>query len=468
MVALSFVDFSSFVFFVLLYVVVLLNILFPGIYLAQRDIGAYKKGLYFLLSMGFLPLVIFIHMYFGVTLENKPYVVRSSGFNEISNINYNSEFIKYSGRLEINGTAAFRVSDYVIRNLRRSVLPVLLFVNEAEDKTLILDGNQKFYRNPLFGYFKKSSCVDYVTSRLIDNNRLPVSGMGVYYKEEKDILFYLQSQFKCNTPNKVIIDVPNLYDAAFNPFRYSTEYYELLKRNLTGDGIYVQVFDLSNARKDFFYWSLRHLGANFIKQVAFLFTDILVVLCSDSPEALEITKNNIDKVKKIIEEKEEAKGLFYNEYQLLSHFYLTDINGFIFYLDRERISPIYFLRPVDGNIMSKSLSDNYVSTNARSVELVNWNRDWQLKNILEQNLRAADRSLSALKQAEIECAAGEYEREIERLFKLRRESEWTVDIRNYLSYMLMLKENIIILARWNWKKPGNGKTRRNCITPYWY
>ena len=69
----------------------------------------------------------------------------------------------------MNNSAVFNISDSLIRNMKRSLVPVSLFVPEGENNNLLfIDGNQKFFRNPVIGFFKNSISLDPISKSNVD------------------------------------------------------------------------------------------------------------------------------------------------------------------------------------------------------------------------------------------------------------------------------------------------------------
>ena len=93
-IALLLVEFSNIWFFVFLYIIVTINILFPGIHLLQSRINPYKKAFYFTFSLIFIPQIFIIHKYLDLPFSNELYVQHVQNFQLLYNNKYNSLFVK--------------------------------------------------------------------------------------------------------------------------------------------------------------------------------------------------------------------------------------------------------------------------------------------------------------------------------------------------------------------------------------
>ena len=94
----------------------------------------------------------------------------------------------------MNGENVFVLSDSIIRNMKRALVPLSIYQSGKKDmKVLFIDGNQKFFKNPVIGYYKESICLDIIPESIVDYKSLPVSGRIKYVPESEDLLFYLKN-----------------------------------------------------------------------------------------------------------------------------------------------------------------------------------------------------------------------------------------------------------------------------------
>ncbi|HNX60893.1 MAG TPA: hypothetical protein PKK43_17465, partial [Spirochaetota bacterium] len=78
--AIILIPFSQIVFFVIFYALAIINIVLPGLFIAQKCISELKKGIYFIFAVTSVPLFVFIHFYFSIPFSLKPFVDRVSGY----------------------------------------------------------------------------------------------------------------------------------------------------------------------------------------------------------------------------------------------------------------------------------------------------------------------------------------------------------------------------------------------------
>ena len=73
----------------------------------------------------------------------------------------------------------------------------------------------------------------------------------------------------------MIVDIPNLYDQTLNAFRFSEEYYNIIKRYLMPEGIFVQIIDIINCRNDFISNTVHNLKQGFKKSIGYFFPNYI-------------------------------------------------------------------------------------------------------------------------------------------------------------------------------------------------
>ncbi len=242
-IALSFVLFTNRWFFILFYLVSGLNILLPGLHLTQRRHSEYLKGMYLMLFVIVVPLFILMHIYFRISFNGTLFVTYTRNYDVIYNINTNADYFDVSSKIYFNKSTVMKISDQFIRNLRRSVLSLVLFMDHEKDNVLFLDGNHKFHENNVYGVFDHAECVDYLDKKQVDYNNLPLAGRKSIMTFKTDIITFLRDrdrEYEC------IVDIPNIYDQNFNKFSFSHVYYERMKQYLDGKKIFVQIIKPSH------------------------------------------------------------------------------------------------------------------------------------------------------------------------------------------------------------------------------
>ncbi|MDR3237408.1 MAG: hypothetical protein LBT84_02775, partial [Spirochaetia bacterium] len=267
LIVLSFVEFTYFWYFILIYLLTLLNILIPGLYLLNKNTRTYKKGLYFGLTLVFIPILLFMHLYLKIPINSARYLPKVKNFNELKNTNFNALYLKNKSDIMINDTIAFRSSDSVVRGLKRAMLAALLY--QQDDSTaLILDGNQKFFRNPVISWFKNYELVDTVPARFVDYERLPLAGNQLYVADEKNIIDALRGEKKYG----LIASSPNILDMRHNAFRFSSDYYKYVKEHLTDNGIFAEIINPDFCSKKTISRCVTNISSIYKNRVVYFFS----------------------------------------------------------------------------------------------------------------------------------------------------------------------------------------------------
>ncbi len=443
---LALVSFSNFWFFMLLYALAAVNILLPAIYMINKNIETYKKIIYFTISLFFVPVLILIHLYFQVPLDDTVYTKRIKNFEILQNVNYNANFIKAKDTVYLNRYPVFTITDSIIRNMKRGLVPISLYIQETEhDKVLFVDGNQKFFRNPVIGFFENSRCIDTVPERMVDYQRLPFSGTQTYVPDEKPLYFFMLEN-RNEDGYRVLVDIPNIFDQNQNYFRFSYDYYKTLKGRLSDDGIFVQVFNVPGCRREIMESSLEHIEGLFSEHVLYLFSNILVIMASDQPNAFTITEDAYENLSEKIRDSEELGSLFYNELHVLSHIVPGGIGTFQGNVKTGQVNwhflPSYLLNKSIEYRIPKPVMKEYFEDNSQMLSFINEERNGAMFIVTAKNAIAMNDSiLTLLKKTEMAEAREKFEAEMGYLRELKKTGEYNVYLRDYLSGILSYKED---------------------------
>ena len=450
LISLNFIDFTYLWYFVLLYVIALMNIFIPGIYLMQSEVRGYKKVIFFICALIFIPLLILMHIYFNIPLNSKLYITNIKGFDGLNNINTNMQYIENEGSVFINGIKSFKADEPSIKNLKRAVSPALLYANKSNwNETLFIDGNQKFFKNPLISQLKNANVLDYLPDRITDYKTLPISGNQNYILDHSEILTYL---FKNNSSFRLIADIPNQYDQTLNEFRFSKEYYDIIKNNLNKEGIFIQIL-AAGCRRDFITSAALNIKKSFAKTIVYYFPDYFVFLSAQNPDSLKINQTNINNFKETIDSKNELMNIFYNEFHIFSHLLFLEIDDFIVYATKEKLSPLCFLQKPDNFILDKNLIAGFIDNNSSFLELIDKSGTnyYFYTNMLNQ-FAANKFYLPEIKKSELTEVNKDYENEALQLINLRRLSEYKPDLRKYIWDLLFYKESYYYKAAVKFEK----------------
>ncbi len=446
LICLILIPFTNFWYFLLLYALAAANILLPAVYLINRNIKTCKKIIYFVLSLVFIPMLILIHLYFQVPLDNSVYAGRIKNFEVLQNVNYNANFIKAKATVFLNRYPVFNINDSIIRNMKRSLVPLSLYLDESEyDNIIFLDGNQKFFRNPIIGFYRDSQCIDTVSRSAVDYHRLPFSGTQTYVPDERALYFFLTSM-NSRKKYRAVVDIPNIFDQNNSYFHFSENYYRTLKKGLAEDGIFAQVFNVPGSRREILYSAVNHIRSLFKNHTIYLFSNVLVIMASDSKDAFIITEEAYDRLSGLIRESEDFSGLFYNELHVLSHIIegkLTDRKKWKTSLqDFKKYLPAYLLLESKNYRFPNSTLDEYFSNNTTFLSDINEQNNGLLFQFSVKNsLAQSDAILTLLKKTEMAEAREEFEAEMSYLYELKTRGEYNVYLREYLSGILSYKED---------------------------
>jgi tetratricopeptide (TPR) repeat protein len=409
------------------------------VYLANKNIAVYKKGIMFAFVLFFIPLIIINHLFFKIPINGTIYSTNSRNFDQLQNVNYNSPYIKTNTTVYVNDEEIFKISDSIIRNYKRSLVPAFLYVkNRKDDRILFIDGNQEFFRNPVIAYFKNSICLNPVPSEMVDFSRLPFSGNQKYFAENDDLLLFLH---KSHDPYRMIFDIPNILDQAKNHFRITPEYYKIIKSNLASGGVYAVSFNIASCRKEFLSAALSNIKASFKNSSIYIFSNILVIYSSDDGAALKITENSLRILADFFKNNAEMQNIFYSEIHVLSHYAGSDLNDLIKILPADGVERFYYLKKFKSVSCYEAI--NALPGAAGTSAFINTLVESQtgafimgMKNITQ----ADDKILDVLKKTEMAEAAENYELETSLLFELRKFSEYHILLKEYLSIMYSYKE----------------------------
>jgi tetratricopeptide (TPR) repeat protein len=422
----------------LLYLTAVFNIVVPGINILSRKISGYKKFFYVLSAFLLIISVIFSHQYFTLRLSSNIYVERVMNFGTLSRTNFDAYFIKNRGTVMMNSEPVFELSDSIIRNMKRSLVPVSLYIPEKNSRVLFLDSNQKFFRNPVIGYYRGSVPLDVIPDEHVDYNRLPVSGKSGYVTEKKDLLIYLRNN---GEKFDAIVDIPNILDQNRNLFRFSSEYYRLLRKRIKENGVFIQVLSFNNIRKEFISESLKNLKDSFRFHNIYLFSNILTVVSSNSNVNMRLDGDKLKRIAGLLNEKEELKFLFYNEFHLFTHLVTTDIDYLISGISWAETGDNYFIDVPVKSEFNKSFYDSYTENNNTILEIVaDDDENRQLKDYLNRQIINENNIYTLIKKTEYAESTDNYEDETKHLFRLKKYTEYKTRFREYLDFILSYKE----------------------------
>ncbi|MGL4369868.1 MAG: tetratricopeptide repeat protein, partial [Spirochaetota bacterium] len=438
LIALSLVNFTETIFSLFFYLLAAVNLIIPGIYLSQKKVREYKKGIYFIFAALTVPLFIFLHFYFTIPFSGRSFVSRVSGYDEILKINYSADYLPQSADVSLNGKPVFHADDLSIRSMKRQIITLALFADPASDNVLFVDGTRRFFANPAEGYFSGAVRFDYFPDSWTGIVKLPPATMKEIPNIKGEII---ESFRRSKAPFSVIVDIPNLYDQSFSQWRFSPDYYRLVKKHLTGKRIFAQCFDISRCSRSDFSDAIDSFKKEFPKASAFLYANHLIIIGSDRNDSIILTAEGLQRVRRIIQTEPGASTVFFSEIQCISHALFSDLSECnAVPVKRNPARDFFMLNSAEGTVIPDDLSSRFAAYHTAAVPLAADPTGWVFKNYLEQSLRGYSRQLTLLKRIEEFSRAGDYENETAALLELRRFGEYDQSLRQYSSALLSFKE----------------------------
>ncbi|HPS56548.1 MAG TPA: tetratricopeptide repeat protein [Spirochaetota bacterium] len=436
-VAAGFLNFTHMVFFIILYVIAFVNLFIPAIFLFNLKINYIKKTAYMLIALLFIPAIILFHLYFKIPVDTKPFFTNTQNYDILKTTNYNMLYIAEEGEISLTGIPAFYLSESTIRNHKRAAAATLLFI-KPESKGLIIDSNQKFFRNPLFGIYKNSVCLDNVPERFVDFNRLPESGRQLYIPIESEILHYLADH---NEQYDFIIDYPNLLDQTSHKFRFSRGYYNAINRHISNSGKYAVIIDIQNIDPSILNYTVDNISASFKKHSVFLFSNILLIVASNDPDAIQTDAQSIERISSVIADEEKYGLLFYSPVQPLNNYLFADVADIKKYsIPSSPYKLLTIIKAVNRKI-TPEFEEQYLKKEPAYETIISKNKlGWEIQSKILSSLAREKSVMSLIKKTEYAESIHSYVTETDYLFQLKRYGAYNSDLKTYIDKILSFKE----------------------------
>ncbi len=434
------IEFTNFWYFIVVYILTLVSILVPGFHLLSRANNGYRKLLFLGFLLAVIPLLIFLHVFFRIPMDGEIYTGRVENFESLKEINYNELFIKQRATVRLFASPVFRVSDSIIRNLKRAAVPLSLYVDEGQP-VLFIDGNHRFFQNQMIGIYKNVLSLDVLSDENVDYNKLPLTGSQTYITENEDLLYFLRRKVKGENRFFAIIDMPNIADQQRNRFRFSGEYYGIIRKGIVPGGIFGQVYSLHDCRGDFFAQSVKNLKKAFRSHVVYLFSDHCLILASDRDNAFSVDRDEYARFASLFKGDSGIKSIFLNEIHVLSHLVFTDIDHLVPYLNDKAVIGDCLLSHSGGPALKGDLNGNVMERNDLVLETIDTGKDYgTLKMNVSGAIAANKTAVDFLKRLEYAESIDDYENETKYLFELQKYMAYRIELRDYVSQIFSYKE----------------------------
>lgn len=420
---LSIVSFTNIVFFLVLYIIAFLNLIIPALFVFNLKISFVKKFCYLGFILTLIFTTVFFHIYLKLPFNLKKFYNYSENFEILQNTNYNLPYIVERGDVKFFGEPVFYLSNSRIKNYKRAVAALSLYEKEGT-RSLVIDSNQSFFKNSLYTLLDDFTCLDPVPERFVDDNRLPVSGLESYFVYKSEIVnFILNSKRSFD----FIIDIPNIFDQKNHSFRFSRAYYNLLKNKMNEAAIYGLVVDLKFMPAQRLESALKNLNSSFAFSNFYLFSDVLVVLCSDSEDSLQITANAYNRLADDISSNQQCSLIFYDNIHLLENMLPVKLSEILQKIESagDSFNP-EILRELKSykNIINSSFLKS----------------EPKLASSIESSFAKNSKILSLLSQMDYAETIDDYEKEIDILLELKKFTPYNDAIKNYVNAHLSYKD----------------------------
>lgn len=435
-ILLSLINFSNLWFYVFISIIMLMSVVIPAISMLNSAVSKLKKAAYFFFSLLFVPLYIFMVLYYNVPFDNGVYAAKTENFEVLRQVNYNADYIRANATVMMDRMPVFKITDSVVRNYRRALVPIVLYHPDNEP-ILFIDGNRRFFQNPVIGYFNNVACLDEMSDRDVDYNSLSGSGSRRYVPDNDALLLYLGGT---NKTYHTIVDIPNLLDQSLNSFRFSGGYYETIKKILGKSGIFVQVFSVPDCRPELFSAAVTNLQKSFSSHQVFYFSNIAVILSSNTNSAFEVSHDSYSRLSGLFASHEEIGGVYENEAHLLSHMLAAGPEALRPDLQQGAFLAGMTLLGQDRLKFKKEVVDAYLVNNRCVFTRLGTGADAAFIQMLALSFQNADPVLTLLKKTELAEARENYPEETGLMFELRKQAEFNIPLRDYVRKMLAYKE----------------------------
>jgi len=434
------INFTNLWFFIVTYAVSLVSLLIPGLYLLSHKSRGYKKFIYFIFSLVFIPLLIILHVMFNIPMDENIYAGRLRNFNVLKGVNYDSFFIRQYDTVMMDTSPVFKVSDSIIRNMKRSLVPLALYLEE-NDQVLFIDGNQRFFQNPVIGMYPNARCLDLLSDDNVDYNRIPISGRQTYVTDNEDLIFYMRKAINEKKQFDAVIDVPNLLDQRKNYFRFSDTFYELVHKVVATDGIFGQIFSIRDCRAEFFSSAVNNLKNRYKAHAVYLFSDYCLILSSNNPKAFEINTGRYNRFSEFLKQNKMPRALFLNQIHVLSHLIFISIDDLVPYMSGRKVDTTFLIMEPSLPTLTRDLNKDMLNRESIILDCIPQTmEEFGLRASVSVSMAANKTGIDLLNRLEYAESIGDYDNETRYLFELQKYIPYRVELKEYVSQIFSYKE----------------------------
>lgn len=437
-IALAFVDFSNLLFYLLLYGIMIANIVLPGMYLLQQKIHYYKKMLYLAFCLVFIPMIIVLHRNLNAPLDGTLLISHVKNFNLLYNNKYNSLYINNSKNIEYHRRVIFENNDSAIRNMQRILLPLYIYAKDENATILVINGNHKFYKNPILNLFEQVSVIDYVPERKVDYNTLPLGGTVKYFVEKGEVAKILKQ--KKESIYDIVVDYPNLLDQQLYAWKTSEQFYALAKSKMKKGGIFAQILNTDYVLNANLNSARKNIEKLFVNVISFVIADQVMFLASENPERIKLNQKNYNYLVDLFNKNDSMIYLYYNANHLLWHF--AELKALKISEGTKRWNDFEIFGRSEKKEKYRILGDEYeIDINAL---LTSEKEGMALKNALMTQYRYDKDLFMMLRKAEIAEEEQDYLKEAEIIDSISKKYYYRTDVAKYLEKIIKFKEEFYL------------------------
>lgn len=415
-------------FFVLIYMLAIITIIFPGMYLLQNTKRSVSSILYFVISLLFIPAIIFTHIYFKLPFSNTLVNSYCIGYDTVAMANFNSSYITQPATAYIQGIPACSLTDHFARDMKRAVVLSGIFAGSGH--TIIIDGYHKFFTNNLFSILPSPVIIDYIPDRIVDYKKPTITGVEQYATVHSDILRGLSGK------KGTIIDIPNLFDHSMYAFRFTETYINSIKKHV--DDYYFMIVDVTYLAPHHLRSLTEALQKHFSHTLVAISGNHMLIGATNKPNGFSIGQPEIQKLENLIQTTQVA-NIFVNAEHALSYIIYPSVQSILSDKGTKHNVLLHFEKP-DTSLHQNSFIDTVINTNDAVTGFADKTAYWA--NTLQLRMFYAKRINGLLKQSEYFGLQEQYEREMQTLMELRRAGEYTPALRQYITNLITYKEKL--------------------------
>ncbi len=415
-------------FFILIYLLAIITIIFPGMYLLQNTKRSIPSILYFVVSLLFIPAIIITHIYFKLPFSNTLVNRFCNGYDTVATANFNASFITQPATAYIQGIPACSLTDHFARDMKRAAVLSSLFAGSGH--TIIIDGYHKFFINNLYGLVPAPVIIDYIPERIVDYQKPTITGVEKYATINSDILRGLKDK------KGTIIDIPNIFDHYMYAFHFYEIYIASIKPHV--DDYYFIIIDITHIAPEQLHSLGKALQKHFAHSMVAIYGNLMIIGATDKQDGFTIAQEQMQKLENLIQTTD-VSNLFINPEHALSYILYTSVESILPHNDKNNAVMLQFGKP-DATIYPNSFIDTVINTNDAVTGLANKIPYWA--TTLQLRMFYAKRINELVKQSEYYGLQEQYEREMQALMELRRAGEYTPQLRQYIMNVIAYKEKL--------------------------